>query len=148
MKDSLWSLRQYFIYKYNNKYGDSYDDCKKGLDLKLLKNLTAIYSYDVIYLAINYFFQKIPKQNASILLFSSRRFFDSEFERLIKNKDSAYYIRNINVFPEERRKKITTLLDEYTDYTSALVLSDEEITRKKEILKELEEIKILCSLEK
>lgn len=142
MRDNTWTIRQMFKWKYKEKFGEEYSDDKKGIELKLIKNLITLYGFDVVFLAINYFFQSIPKQNAHILLFVSKKFFPREFEKLINNKDIVYYIRHINEFVGT---KVEELLDEYIDYTSAITPSDTEIARKKEILKELKDIKDKCS---
>lgn len=145
MRDSIWNARQEFKKQYREKFGEEYSDEKKAIEFKLLKNISNIYGFDIVFLAINYFFQNISKQYAHILLFASKKFFFTEFEKLIINKDIVYYIRHIDDFAGT---KVEELLDEYTDYTSAITPSDTEIARKKEILKELKDIEDRCNPQK
>lgn len=137
---TTWQLRTEFKNRFKQRFGYDYPDTRRGQELKLLKTLVFNYGSDVVYLAIGYFFQSITHNKSELCLFASSKYFAAEFEKIIRNKDVAWYIVNINLFLENRNR-VEELLDEYTDYAEAWILADDEIVRKREILVELEKIK-------
>ena len=135
----MW-LRDYFLSKYWLNYKTKYISKAKELDLILLRTLLDKYGEDVVLFAIDSFFHDVPQEKASINYFSNIPFFESKYSLLIKAGKMLKYKRILNTLSIESKPIAEELIKEYVDYSNAMFLSREEITRKQEILDELEKL--------
>jgi hypothetical protein len=133
------SIRKYFASKYYSKFDKDYPDDKLMLELVLLKKLLKSYSPYTILEAIDLFMKYATIDVAKIIYFSSSRVFGSKFKNLVKINDIIKYKRFLP-FYEEDKEEASKLLHEYSSYASAISLSQEDLARKEEILRILEEI--------
>ena len=107
------------------------------LELTLFKKLLNKYDKYVILDAIERFMEANTKCKA-IAYFSSTKFFENRFADIIKLTPIIKYQRLLLSYPVDLRDKVKSLIDEYKAYASAMVLSNSEKARKKEIIEELE----------
>ena len=126
-------MRDYFLAKYWKTFNEQYKSVSRGQELHLLKSLIDKYGGDLVLLAIDLFLINTPQEKATINYFGTSKFFDSQYQFLIKIKPILKY--RVNPTPEMR-----VLIDEYIDYSNALFLSTEEYNRKQLILLELEKL--------
>ncbi len=129
-------IRKYWSYKYNSIYGKEYTAGNFLVELSLIKKLLFKYEEYVVLEAIDRFLESVDKSKAFISYFASNKVFENKFEKLIKNKDIVKYKRTLNLANND----IRDLIKEYEEYSSAIILSNSEKIRKKEILDQLEEI--------
>jgi len=105
-----------------------------------LKRLLTTYNKYLLLEAIDIFFKNIKKEKASLLLFSSNKFFPEYFKNLIKEKDTIQYQRMLPWYSEENQTKIRKLLQLYGNYLYALSLCQEEIDEMQSIRENLKDI--------
>jgi len=136
------SLRNYWISRYEDKFSERYNKSNLIIELCMLKRLLKNFDYYLILEAIDQFFFNIKnkKELASIKLFASNKYFNRNFENLIKSKEIIKYKRLILWYSEENQKKIRSLLQRYNNYLYAISLSDEDINEKYKIIEELKMI--------
>jgi len=136
------SLRNYWISRYEDKFNERYNKSNLIIELCMFKRLLKNFDYYLILEAIDQFFFNIKnkKELASIKLFASNKYFNRNFENLIKSKEIIKYKRLILWYSEENQKKIRSLLQRYNNYLYAISLSDEDINEKYKIIEELKMI--------
>jgi len=136
------SLRNYWISRYEDKFSERYNKSNLIIELCMFKRLLKNFDYYLILEAIDQFFFNIKnkKELASIKLFASNKYFNRNFENLIKSKEIIKYKRLILWYSEENQKKIRSLLQRYNNYLYAISLSDEDINEKYKIIEELKMI--------
>jgi hypothetical protein len=135
-----YSLRQYWISKFEDKFKEPYITDKANIEFVLLKRLLNNYNEYLLLEAIDRFFAGIKKDKASILLFASNKFFGVYFKDLIREKDVIQYQRLLPWYNQENQKKIKALLQAYRNYIYALSLSQEEVDEMPLLIKKLKNI--------
>jgi len=136
------SLRSYFASRYKQKFGKQYRSKYKWQELSVLAKLLNQYSQYLILEAIDRFISEIDQERAAICYFASDKVFSNKFSDLIRNKGIAKYRRLMPLYSQEDQKIIKKLLWEYDTYLGAISLSQEDLSRKREIISALEELKI------
>ena len=136
-----FNARQYFISKYEDTFQENYVSSKGNIESFLLKRLLNKYKKYLLLEAIDKFFATIKKDQASILLFASNKFFSSFFSDLIKEKDIIQYQRMLPWYSSEDQSKIHDLMRVYKSYLYALSLSQDEIDEMPLILEKLKNIR-------
>jgi hypothetical protein len=138
-------LRDHWINAFEQKFHQPYKPDNIPKELTLLKKLKEKYSDYFVLFTIDAFMKVSPLSKASISYYASKSTFEGRFKPLINLINIIKYYYIILDFPVDIRKHIQELVDEYIIYTKALITYDSEKERKKEILKELEELeKTLC----
>ena len=137
-----YSLRQYWISKFEDKFEESYITDKAKIEFFILKKLLDKFGQYLLLEAIDRFFNTIKKEKASILLFASNKFFDVYFRDLIREKDVIQYQRLLPLYNKENQIKIKELLQAYRNYAYALSLSQEEINEMSSIVEKLKNIPV------
>ena len=137
-----YSLRQYWISKYEEKFQEKYVTDKANIEFVLLKRLLDKFGQYLLLEAIDRFFNGIKKEKASILLFASNKFFGVYFKDLIREKDVIQYQRMLPWYKQENQIKIKKLLQAYRTYLYALSLSQEDLTEMSLIVEKLKNIPI------
>lgn len=135
-----YSLRQYWISKFEDKFQEPYITEKANIEFVLLKRLLDKFGQYLLLEAIDRFFNTIKKEKASILLFASNKFFGVYFKDLIREKDVIQYQRMLPWYNQENQIKIKKLLQAYRNYAYALSLSQEEINEMLLIVEKLKNI--------
>ena len=74
---------------------------------------------------------------ANLLTFTSKKFFEPTYG---KYKYIAYFYNNLFSLWGKKRKKALELLEEYEDYMNAIILSQEDVERKYEIIEKLKDM--------
>ena len=133
-------LRHYWCYKYESAFNSPYTSSKFPLEIRLLSRLLQRYNEYVVLEAIDEFLLEKNKKISSISFFGTSRIFDSKFEHIIYLTPIMKYKRLLLSFPQQIRPSIKALIDEYTDYIGASMLSDSEKLRKIKIIDELNEL--------
>lgn len=139
---NAYTIRQYWISKYEDKFGEEYVSEKANIESFLLKHLLNNYNQYLLLQAIDLFFQTTKKERASIMLFASKKFFSRNFKDLIKEKDIVQYQRMMAWYSPEDQIKVRELLQSYRNYLYALSLSQEELNEKDLILEKLKNIPV------
>ena len=137
---TAYDLHKYWIAKYEDTFKEQYQSDKIKIEPFLLKRLLATYNKYLLLEAIDIFFKNIKKEKASLLLFSSNKFFPEYFKNLIKEKDTIQYQRMLPWYSEENQTKIRKLLQLYGNYLYALSLCQEEIDEMQSIRENLKDI--------
>ena len=137
---NTFSLRQYWVSKYEEKFKESYITDKTNVEFSLLKRLLDKFGQYLLLEAIDRFFNTIKKEKASILLFASNKFFGVYFKDLIREKDVIQYQRMLSWYKQENQIKIKQLLQAYRNYSYALSLSQEEVDEMSLIVEKLKNI--------
>jgi hypothetical protein len=133
-----FQIREYFISRYQNKFCRQYiPNIDRQKEIYLINNFKRTHSDYLILEAIDQFINLIPQDKAHIAYFLSLNFFNSKFEFLIRLNDVIKYRRLLPFYPQEDQNKIKRLIQEYEDYSNGFSLSLEDVTRKKEIVSEL-----------
>jgi hypothetical protein len=135
-----YSLRQYWISKFEDKFNESYQTDKANIEFVLLKRLLDKFGQYLLLEAIDRFFNTIKKEKASILLFASNKFFSVYYKDLIREKDVIQYQRMLLWYNQENQIKIKKLLQAYRNYLYALSLSQEELDEMSLIVEKLKNI--------
>jgi len=133
------TIRKYFTSKYYTKYDEEYPPDKIAIELSLLKRLLSKYSPYTLLEAMDLFINTFPMDKTRILYFCSLKVLTSRFGNLIKLNDVMKYKRFLPFYGEDI-EQVKSLIQEFSNYANALSLSYEEINRKNEILRMLEEI--------
>ena len=137
---NAYDLHKYWIAKYEDTFNEQYQSDKIKIEPFLLKRLLTTYNKYLLLEAIDIFFKNIKKEKASLLLFSSNKFFPEYFKNLIKEKDTIQYQRMLPWYSEENQTKIRKLLQLYGNYLYALSLCQEEIDEMQSIRENLKDI--------
>jgi hypothetical protein len=139
---NAFTLREYWLSKYEDKFQEEYKPTKKEIEPFLLRRLVKNYGPYLTLEAMDKFFSMAKKERASILLFASSKFFESYFKELIKEKDIIEYKRMISWYSIVNQDRIKMLIQRYRDYLYAISLSQEDIEEMEAILEELKSIPI------
>jgi len=131
-------LRNYYASKYLSKFHHPYESEYQRQEIFMLCNLLKHYSEYTILEAIDRFIGKTLRSKANIAYFASSKVFPSMFQDLIREDKVTKYIRFLPFYSEDDRKKMRRLLQEYSDYSQSYSLSQEDLDRKNQIIKELE----------
>jgi hypothetical protein len=137
---NAYTIRQYWLSKYEDKFQEEYVSEKAKIEPFLLKRLLNNYNQYLVLEAIDRFFSNTKKERASILLFASKKFFEGYFKDLIKEKDVIQYQRMLPWYSLENQVKIRDLIQAYRNYIFAISLSQEEIDEMGVILERLRNI--------
>jgi hypothetical protein len=133
-------LRRYWVYKYQEKFKETYQSSNFPLDIFMLKRLHLKHNEFVILEAMDRFFRNETREVSTINFFCTKKVFDSKFKDLICQEKVVKYSRWFNNLPAKLQKQIQPLLTEYKDYCTCEHTPDNEKVRKKEIEKRLEEL--------
>jgi hypothetical protein len=136
------SLRSYWVSKYEDKFDEEYPNNDRIIELQLLKRLMTELGYHVVLEAIDQFMFGVKKEQASIKLFASRKYFTRRFKDLIAEKDIVKYQRLLPWYNENNQTKINLLLQRYKNYVYALSLTHDDLQDMKLIVDELKTIPI------
>jgi hypothetical protein len=143
-----YSLRQYWITKFEETYHEPYRTDKANIEFVLLKRLLDKFGQYLLLEATDRFFNGIKKEKASILLFASNKFFGVYYKDLIREKDVIQYQRMLPWYNQENQTKIKKLLQAYRNYLYALSLSQEELDDMSLIVEKLKNIPTQTEREK
>jgi len=133
------ALRKYYSGKYYYRFGREYPETKITVELVLLKRLLKKYTDFTILEAIDRFLNHITGDKASILYFGSQKVFESKFKDIIR-LDAIIKYKRLLPFYNEYVDEVGKLIQEFASYANALSLSNEDISRRIEIVNRLEEI--------
>ena len=142
IKQNAFSIREYWISKYEGTFKIEYISDKRNIELALFKALINRYNYYLVLEATDRFFATIKKEKATILLFASKKFFESSFGDLTKEIEVVEYYRLLPWYSEENQATIKDLTQAYRNYSHALSLSQEDIDNMNIIVKRLKDIPI------
>ena len=133
-------ILRYFANKYKAKFNKNYISTPLIKDLAIIKRLSTKYTPYLVLEAIDLFFESTPIDKASVGYFSACKLFEEGYPMLSIIEPILKYKHLFNYYSPELQPKVQGLIFEFFDYATALSLEDTEIQRKKEIIKELEEI--------
>ena len=85
------------------------------------------------------FVKEHDKGTCNISYFATKKVFEDNVKDLLRIKELIKYKRRIPQYSPDKVPLANRLLHEYLQYLNAISLTEEDIERKKEILKTLEE---------
>jgi len=137
LKYSPFKLHKYFISIYQSILSvPYYGQVEQNREFKSLKILLDNYDSDLILFAIPKYIAQF-KEKSTIVGFSNLEFFVRKYKPY---SNVVKFYKNIFELNTKKRQTVLDLLEEYEDYLEAIILSGDEIRRKKEIIEELDKI--------
>ena len=132
-------VRKYWCSKYQFKFGEVYRSDKIGIELSFLKKAIEKYGYYAVLEAIDMFTDSCSKKIASVIYLANPKYFETKYNFQNGLYKIVKYKRFLPHYEPELKEKVKELLEEYR-ICSHEMASDYDLIRKKEILKEVEEI--------
>jgi hypothetical protein len=131
-------LKIFWCSEYKNKFGENFTSkIPVVIELSLLKKLDKEYGYYAVLEAIEAFMERMKKEYCHITFFY--KIFKDKYQDAIRLRYIAKYKRLRDCFPEEIRKPLTELLEEYI-ICSHEMMSSYDVSRRNMLLEQIEKL--------